>query len=127
MSTRPKRGRLISRRNLALVAFSAANRCTIPDQARDRLSPENALCGARGHQGRARVRAHRLGPGDDLEPAVEVLHERGAAFDPVAAIEIAHAELVVDRRMMDVAADDAVDMEAPGFRRERLFEIADVI
>ena len=50
-----------------------------------------------------------MGPGDDLEIAVVALGHRRAAFDPIAAIDVAQAELVVHRRRMDVAADDAVE------------------
>src|SRR5262249_57152052 len=48
-------------------------------------------------------------PPHDLELPVEVLDHRGAAFDPVAAIDVAQAEIVADHGMMDVAADDPVE------------------
>ena len=40
-------------------------------------------------------------PGDDLEASVAMLADRGAAFHPVAAIDVAQPELVVDRGVMD--------------------------
>jgi len=60
------------------------------------------------------------------EAAVRVLDDRGAALDPVAAIEIAHAEIRVDRGVMDVAADHAVGAVAVGLGDQRLLELADI-
>src|ERR1700746_3674592 len=50
----------------------------------------------------------RRRPGDDLKPSIRVLRNRGAAFYPVAAIEIGDAEFVVDGGVMDVTADHSV-------------------
>ena len=66
-------------------------------------------------------------PGDDLEPAVVMLGDRGAALHPVAAIDVADAEIVVDHGMVDVAADDAVDMAALRLGGQRLLERADIV
>ena len=68
-----------------------------------------------------------IGPGDDLETAVLVLGERGAAFNPVAAIHVADAMFVADGGVVDMAADHAVGAVTPRFARKRLFERADII
>ena len=81
------------------------------------------------NSGGGQKRAHgvSLGPGDDLESAVRVLGDRRAALDPVAAIDVADAELVVDLGVVDVAADDAVDAAAVRLGGQRLLEVADVV
>src|SRR6516225_1134333 len=66
-------------------------------------------------------------PGDDLEAPVAMLADRGAAFHPVAAIDVAQPELVVDRGVMDVAANDALGVVAPRFQHQGLLEFADVV
>src|SRR5262249_60504197 len=66
----------------------------------------------------ARQRA-RPDPPHDLELSVEMLDHRGAAFDPVAAIDVAQAEIVADHGVMEVAANDAVEAPPPpGFPRQ---------
>ena len=74
-----------------------------------------------------RPRSTGFDPGDDLESAVLMLGKRGAALDPVAAIHVADAEIVVDDGVVDVAADDAVDAVALRLGGERLFERADIV
>src|SRR5712691_8090185 len=49
----------------------------------------------------------RVRPGDDLEAAVGVLADRRAAFHPVAAVDVVDAEILMDRGVVDVAADHA--------------------
>ncbi|MBA7680558.1 hypothetical protein ES703_88878 [subsurface metagenome] len=56
-----------------------------------------------------------------------MLDQRGAAFHPVAAVHVADAMLVVDRGVVDVAADHALAAMAPRLAGERRFERADVI
>src|SRR5215475_10138973 len=66
-----------------------------------------------GHRGNAeRLLFQRQGvrlavprPADDLEATVEVLDHGSAAFDPVAAIDVAEAGVVADHRVMDMTAD----------------------
>src|SRR5262245_38117548 len=62
----------------------------------------------------------QLCPFDDLEPAVMMLDEGGAAFDPVAVIEVVdiadHA--VVGR--VDMAADDALRAALAGLAHHRV-------
>jgi hypothetical protein len=41
--------------------------------------------------------------GDDLEAAIAMLDDRGAALDPIAAVEIPHAEPVVDRVLVQLS------------------------
>ena len=72
-----------------------------------------ASCGPRGGNGHGRGLPQRIGPDDDLEPAVLVLGDRGAAFDPVAGVDVVDAEPVVHVGIVDVAADDAVDAVSP--------------
>src|ERR671931_2067498 len=50
-----------------------------------------------------------LGPSDDLEPSIEILDYRSAAFDPVATIDVAQSEIVADYGVMDVSANDSVE------------------
>src|SRR5207302_6399701 len=66
-------------------------------------------------------------PGDDLEVAVRMLDDGAAAFHPVAAIDVAHALEVADRRVVDVAADHAGGGVALRLDRQRLLERADVV
>jgi len=51
---------------------------------------------ARATRGTESRRADRIGPGDDLELAVLVLDQRGAALHPVAAVHIADALIVAN-------------------------------
>src|SRR5215475_4465651 len=69
----------------------------------------------------------RAGPANDLETAVEVLNHRGAALDPVAAIDIAAAGIIPDHRMMDMTADDAVHAVPFRFGRDCLLIVADEV
>src|SRR5215470_10958288 len=73
----------------------------------------------------ARLRA--AGPTDDLKAAVEVLDHGGAAFDPVAAIDVAAAGIIPDHRMMDMTANDAVDAVPFGFGGDCLLVMADEV
>ena len=49
-------------------------------------------------------------PVKDFHRAVEMLDDGRAAFDPVAGVDVVHAAQLLDRGMMDMAADDAVDV-----------------
>src|SRR5262245_31408857 len=66
-------------------------------------------------------------PADDLEATVEVLDHGGAAFDPVAAVDVAKSGIVADHRVMDMAADDAVDAVTLRFGRDRALVLADEV
>src|SRR5215472_15537531 len=83
--------------------------------------------GGERHRRELPLPRRRLGPDPphDLELSVEMLDYRGAALDPVAAIDVAQAEIVADHGVMDVAADDAVEAAPPGFRGERALVFAD--
>lgn len=50
-----------------------------------------------------------LRPPNIFESAIEMLEDRGAAFDPFTAIDVTEAQGTVDDGMMDVAADHPVD------------------
>src|SRR5262249_6939462 len=93
-----------------------------------RLRPECGSCGA--HPSAERGRAYRVlhgRAGDDLEPAVRVLGDGRATFHPVSAIDVTNAGCLVNRRMMNVTADDAVDAMTMSFRCQRAFEFTDEI
>ena len=63
-----------------------------------------------------------LAPADDLEAAVVVLDDGGAAFHPVAGVEVARRRDRDQRGVVDVAADHAVDAVAPRLARQHLLE-----
>src|SRR5690242_5086415 len=67
------------------------------------------------------------GPGDDLEMAVVAFADSGAAFHPVAAVDVTQAVVVVHGGGMDMTADHAVRLMVPCFRRQRLLERADIV
>src|SRR5215510_8718879 len=84
--------------------------------------------GGERHRRELLVTRQRPGPDPphDLELSVEMLDHRGAAFDPVAAIDVAQAEIVADHGVMDMAANDAVEAAAPpGFGGECALVFAD--
>ena len=56
-----------------------------------------------------------------------VLDDGRAVLDPVAAIEIADAEILVDGGIVDVAADDAMGVVAVRFGSQRPLELADIV
>jgi hypothetical protein len=56
-----------------------------------------------------------------------VLGERGAAFDPVTAIHVANAEILVNDSVVNMAADHAVDAMPPRFFRQGLLECANIV
>ena len=64
-------------------------------------------------------------PADDLHCAVEVLHKRGAAFDPVAAVEVVDSLETADRRIVNMPADDPVDAVLPCGLRDAFLVVAD--
>src|SRR4249919_4409341 len=68
-----------------------------------------------------------MGPSDDLKPAVMTLGDGRATLDPVAAIDVAKAVLVVHGCSVDVAADDTLGPMVSGFGRQRLLERADIV
>ena len=68
------------------------------------------------------------GAGDQplqLEAAVTVFHQRGAAFDPVAVVAVQHAVDGADLRLVDVTADDAVEAAPAGLMGGGIFEGVD--
>ena len=78
-------------------------------------------------QGRRRLATRWVRPGDDLEPSIEMLDNGGATLDPITAIDVADAVFVMDRRVMDVTADDAVRLMALRLHGERAFEVTDEV
>jgi len=68
---------------------------------------------------------------DDFEGSVVMLDERGGAFDPVAAVGVEKGFVgageggVVNFGLVDVSADDAVEVAAGGFGEEGGFEVGD--
>src|SRR5262249_51356817 len=65
----------------------------------------------------ARASLH-FGPVDDLQPSIEVLDDRRAAFDPVAAIDINQPFERADDRVVYVPADDALRAPPPRLVRQ---------
>src|SRR5262245_10271822 len=67
-----------------------------------------------------------LGPSHDLEPSIEILDQCGAAFDPVATIDVAHSEILADYGVVDVSANDSVEgATPPSFGGERPLVLSD--
>src|SRR5215470_1931560 len=66
-------------------------------------------------------------PGDDLEPSIRVLRNRGAAFHPIATIDVGYAEIVVDDGMMDMTANHAVSRMSSRLDRQSFLKFTDVI
>ena len=96
--------------------------CEILDHSR------HAAAGQHGEalDGHDYAAAHDVVPAQNRQAAVEVLHQRGEAFDPVAVVAIQHAADVADLGLVDVAAHDAVEAARAGFTRQRLLEGTDV-
>src|SRR5262249_29471034 len=62
----------------------------------------------------------KLGPPHDLELTIEVLDHGGAAFDPIATIDVAQPEIITDHGVMDVPPNDSVQgAPPPRLRRQR--------
>lgn len=62
----------------------------------------------------------------DFKPAVEVLDQGGAAFDPVAVVAVEDAVDGAHFGGVDMAADDSVDFALSGLGDHRVLEMADV-
>src|SRR5262249_34985210 len=73
-----------------------------------------------------RVEGAQLDPVNDLEPAVPVLDEGGAAFDPVAVVTVDNVTDRANLGLVDVAADDAVEAAAPRLVSHRRGVVADI-
>lgn len=73
-----------------------------------------------------RRQAAQVGPVQDFQASVEVLHQRRAAFHPIAVVAVEDAVDVADFRVVDVAADDAVHAPLAGYLGHGLLEIGDV-
>src|SRR6202021_1995730 len=56
-----------------------------------------------------RIEFATFGPGDDLQPSVEMLDKGRTALDPIAIVAIEDAAQVADFGMVDVATNDAVE------------------
>jgi hypothetical protein len=61
----------------------------------------------------------------DAQPAVEVLDQRGAAFDPVAVVAVEDAVDRADLGVVDVPAHHAVDAASSRLARHRVFVVVD--
>src|SRR3984957_5245659 len=64
-------------------------------------------------------------PVDQLEPPIMMLHQRRAAFHPVAVIDVEHALHLAHFCMVDVAAHNAVETAAARFIGKRALESID--
>ena len=63
----------------------------------------------------------------DFELSVAMLDHGGTALHPVAAIDVADAEIVANRSVMDVAADHAIGRVMARGVCERALELADIV
>src|SRR4029077_10379767 len=68
----------------------------------------------------------RVRPGYEFKSAIGMLCDRRAAFNPISAIDIPDAELVVNSGVMDVAADHALGRMTLCLRNQSLLVFADV-
>jgi hypothetical protein len=69
----------------------------------------------------------QISPLQDLQPAVIVLNESPAAFDPVAVVAVQNPVDRADFGAMDVAADDAAGMAPARFGDNRVLVVSDVL
>ena len=67
------------------------------------------------------------GPGNDLKPAIRMFRDGGAAFHPVAAIDVSNAEVVADGGVMNMAANHAVGTASFRFERQRPLEFTNIV
>jgi hypothetical protein len=65
-------------------------------------------------------------PLDDLQTAIVILDQPGAAFHPVAVVAVQHAVEVADLGVMDMAADHAIDAALARFLGYGLLVVADI-
>src|SRR5271170_1764794 len=64
-------------------------------------------------------------PIDQLQPAVVMLDQRGAALHPVTVVDVKHAGHLAHFGVMDVAANHAVEAAPPRLRGDGAFEPVD--
>lgn len=64
-------------------------------------------------------------PAEDFERAVHVFDKCGAAFYPVAGVGVQHAINGAQLGMVDVAADDAIDIDATSLAGDSGLEVGD--
>src|SRR5882762_1442701 len=64
---------------------------------------------------------------DELDRAVHLLDQRGAALHPIAAVVISHTGQLMNGATMNVSAQNRVDVELPGVTQNRFFEFADKV
>src|SRR5262249_49407669 len=69
----------------------------------------------------------RMRPGNDFKPAVVAFSDSGAAFDPIATIDVKQAIVVMHGGGVNVAANHAVGLMMPGLGRQRFLEGADIV
>ena len=62
---------------------------------------------------------------DEFDLAVEIFNQGGAAFHPVAAVQIFHTVYGLHFGAVDVAADDAVGLVAARHRSQRALVFGD--
>ena len=54
-----------------------------------------------------------------------MLHQRGAAFNPIAIVSVDEAVYLAHLRLVNMTADYAVNTASPGFGRNRRLEVID--
>ena len=63
---------------------------------------------------------------DELDVAVEIFHQRGAAFHPVTAVKVRHVVDGLNFRAVDVSADDALHIVFAGHLQHGVLVLRDV-
>ena len=63
------------------------------------------------------------GFGMNLEAAVGMFHQSGAAFHPIAVVAVQNAVDVSGFRVMDVAGNHAIEAAASGLTRQSMLEV----
>ena len=109
----------------------AASRATVAPRRPPRQGRSGRYFGALPHDrqrrgGNRSAPAHFVAPMHDFEPSVAMLDDGGTALHPVSAIDVADAEIVANRGVMDVATDHAVGRVMARGVRERALELADI-
>ncbi len=66
-------------------------------------------------------------PFDEFHPTIEMFDHSRAAFHPVACIDVFDAIHALDRGMMDMTADNAVDPDTLRFFRNHILELTNEI
>src|SRR5215831_2531601 len=95
----------VTRSTASISAAHASATTLMAGAARTRARSRRR--GHRGHRCRDACDGARGRGRDELESAVEMLDQRGAALDPVAAVAVEDGANRAQRRLVDVSAHDS--------------------